>query len=374
MEPDELRAQIPALEKTIYLNTGASGPSPKGVIQARKDAIEAQEIVCPAEDGIYDYSFDLLADTRKILAQHIGCEPIELALTQSTGDSITRLIAAMDWQEGDIVARTGVEHPAGYLPCERLRAQNDVEVRSIRDDGGRIDEDHFAQVAKDVRLIVLSSISWTRGMRQDIPRLTSIAHRGGARVLVDAVQSVGQHSVNIGDWGVDAVAASGHKWLLGGWGSGFLYVDRAFAETLCPAHLSYFSVEYPPNEEYELRSGAHRLQIGTSALAPYAGLQEAIKIIERVGYDAITSRIESLTTQLKSEIPTDKLYSPREYESGLVSFHVTNPDQLVEQLAEHGIQVKAIRPLNAVRASIHAFNNEDDIRRLADSVNKIEEW
>lgn len=374
MEPDELRAEIPALQKTIYLNTGASGPSPEGVIDARKDAIEAQESVCPAEGSIYDYGFDLLTDTREIIAQHIGCEPIELALTQSTGDSIARLTAAMDWQEGDVIARPGVEHPAGYLPCERLQAQHGVEVRSIRDNGGRIDEDHFAQVARDARLIVLSSISWTRGIRQDISRLTSIAHREGARVLVDAVQSIGQHPVDISNWGSDAVAASGHKWLLGGWGSGFLYVDRAFAETLRPVHLSYFSVEHPPSEEYELRPGAHRLQIGTSALAPYAGLQAAIETIERLGYDAITSQIQGLATQLKAEIPTNKLYSPPQHESGLVSFQATNPDQLVEQLAEHGVQVKVIRPLNAVRASIHAFNNEDDIRHLADRVNQIEGW
>jgi selenocysteine lyase/cysteine desulfurase len=368
MDPIELRENIPALEQTTYLNTGASGPSPKQVVNAACDTLRHHEFEAPASEGMYGAAFDMFANTRAAVADHLGAKPEEIALTESTGDGIARLAAAIDWQPGDVVVRTDLEHHASVIPWARLERILDVDVRVIETMDGDVDQERFAEAVADARLVALSSVGWKRGTRLAIEELTSIAQDAGTRVLIDAVQSIGQHSVDVTNWDADVVVASGHKWLLGEWGSGFMYVDRAFAEQLHPSQLGYFGVEYPPTEDYDLKSGAQRFEVGTVSLAPYAALQEAITIIEALGYDSIEARIERLTDQLKSGLDNEQLLSSRAYESGLVAFRVDDPESAVQRLKEQDICVKAICDLSAVRASVHVYNTSDDIERLLDGL------
>lgn len=364
MNPQALREDIPALEDVIYLNSGASGPSPRRVVDAARDAIEHHEYVAPAEEGMYEAAFDVFDETRAAVAGYIGADPGDVALTESTGDGIGRVAAAIDWAPGDVVVRTDLEHPAGILPWERLETVHDVEVRTVETHGGHVDRDRFREAVRDARLVALSSVCWTTGSRLDVDALTAEARDAGARVLVDAVQSVGQHPVDVGTWDADAVAASGHKWLLGGWGGGFLYVAEAFAEELHPAQVGYFGVQDPPSPGYDLKAGAHRFEVGTNSLAPYAALQEAIAVNEALGIDVVRNRIERLTDRLKAGLDDGALYSPRDYESGLVTFQVDEPAATVERLLERGVRVKQVPGPDTVRASVHAFNTADDVDRL----------
>ncbi|WP_225335971.1 aminotransferase class V-fold PLP-dependent enzyme [Halomicrobium urmianum] len=364
MDPAALRANIPALEDTTYLNTGASGPSPQRVVDAAEDALEQQAFDAPADEGVYAAAFEVYEDAREAVANHIGADPIDVALTESTGDGIARVAAAIDWEPGDVVVTTDLEHTAGTLPWRRLERLHDVEVRVVETVNGRVDQDRFAEAVRDARLASFSSVSWTAGTRLPVAELTSIAHDAGTRVLVDAVQSVGQHPVDVSEWGADAVAASGHKWLLGDWGGGFCYLSRDFAERLHPANLGYFGVEYPPTADYDLKAGAARFEVGTTSIAPYAALREAIAVIEDVGYETIEASIERLTDRLKDGLDDGQLYSPRRPESGLVSFRVSDPSSTVESLRERGVRVKRIRDTDLVRASVHVFNTAADVDRL----------
>jgi cysteine desulfurase/selenocysteine lyase len=364
MDPKTLRSEIPALERTSYLNTGASGPAPRRVVEAAESRLADHEYRDPAGDGKYQAAFAVFEETRAAVAAHLGTVAENVALTQSTGDGIARVAGAIDWNPGDVVVRTDLEHPAGVLPWERLERREDVEVRVVESEAGHVDPEAFRDAVSEARLAFLSSVCWTTGTRLDVEGLTEVAHEEGARVLVDAVQSVGQHPVDVESWGADAVAASGHKWLLSTWGSGFCYVAPDFASELHPAHVGYFGVQEPMEEGYDLEPGARRLELGTKSLAPYAALQEGIAVIESIGYDAIESRIERLTDRLKAGIETDRLVSPRAYESGLVSFRVDDADATVERLQEDGVRIRTVPVPDTVRASVHVFNDESDVDRL----------
>jgi selenocysteine lyase/cysteine desulfurase len=197
--------------------------------------------------------------------------------------------------------------------------------------------------------------------------LTEIAHDAGARVLVDAVQSVGQHPVDVEAWGADAVAAAGHKWLLAPTGTGFLYVDPEFARSVEPGQIGYMSLDDFEAEPYDLYDDARRFEVGTVSPVPYAGLREGVATIEDLGYDTVTDRIERLTDRLKAGLG-DRLVSGRVYESGLVTFADDDPEATVERLAERDIQVRDIPGTGTVRASVHVFNDADDVDALLDAL------
>jgi len=363
MNPADLRAAIPALEETVYLNTGASGPSPRRVVAAAQSAIERAEYDAPGGQGTYPAAFEVFDETRAAVADHIGADPETVALSQSTTHGIGRVVAAMDWGPGDVIARTDLEHAAGLFPCQRLAETAGVDVRVIETAGGRIDRDSYKRAVADARLVVLSSLTWTHGTRLPVAELVDIAHDAGARVLVDAVQSVGQHRLDISAWDADAVVAAGHKWLLGTWGAGFLTVAPDFVESLTPLIIGYRGVEDPDATTYDLRSNARRFEVGTTAIGPYAALQEGIALFEELGYDTVTSRVERLTDRLKDGLG-ERVCSPCEYESGLVTFRDGTPERTVAALADAGVQVRSLPLDNTVRASVHVFNTEADIDAL----------
>ncbi|USZ69070.1 aminotransferase class V-fold PLP-dependent enzyme [Halorussus salilacus] len=369
MNPEDLRADIPVLDRTAYMNTGAAGPSPTRVVEAGEDCLERHEYDAPVEEGMYPAAFETFDRTREAVADHLGATPEEVALTQSTTDGINRIAAGLDWEPGDRVVRTDLEHSSGILPWKRL-ARHGVETEVVESEAGRIDADAFAEAVEGAKLVCLSALTWTHGTLLPVRELTEIAHDAGALVLVDAVQCPGQMPVDVHEWGADFFAGAGHKWLLGPFGAGFLHVSPGAEARLEPAHIGYRSVEDPNAEEYAYEPGAHRLEVGTVSPVPYAGLREAIHLIEEIGYDTIEGRIERLTDRLKQGIvESDEahLLSPREYESGLVSFVVDDPEATVERLAEEGVRIRDLPyPDGVVRASIHVFNTEGDVDELVD--------
>ncbi|MFQ3318267.1 MAG: cysteine desulfurase/selenocysteine lyase [Natronomonas sp.] len=360
MDTAALRADIPACESCAYLNTGASGPSPRRVLDAVEEAQRAHEYeACSV--GHYDAAADLREEARASLATHLGCRPADIALVASTGDGLSRIANAIEWEPGDRVVRTDLEHPSGVLPWRRQRDRG-VEVVTLPCPDGRLPMDAYTEAVADARLVCLSSESWLHGTRLRIEEAVDIAHDAGALVVVDAVQTVGQHSVDVTEWGADAVCASGHKWLLGPWGAGFIYINPESLSEFQPRHIGSRSAVDPTGPGLDFKPDASRFEVSTTAVAPYAGLVEAIDIIESLGMDRIESRIENLTDRLKSRLD-DRLKSPEAYESGLVAFEVDDAQGFVEHAKENDVVVRDI-PSGDVRASVHAFNTDGDIDAL----------
>ena len=370
MTPRELRADVPALDDAAYFNFGAHGPSPKYVVEAAASFIEEHEYGSARADP-YDHAFGTYERVRERIAAFVGAAPEEIALTESTSDGIGRVAGAIDWEPGDVVVRTDLEHPAGVLPWKRLEREG-VEVRVVETENGRLDRDAYAEAVTDARLVCFSAITWTHGTRLPVADLVETAEEAGAFTLVDAVQSPGQGPMDVTDWGADAVAAAGHKWTLGPWGAGFLYVDRDAAADLAPRAVGYRSVEDPTGDEISFEPGAGRFEVGTTTAAAHVGLVEALDAVEAVGLDAIESRIESLTDRLKAGVPDDRLLSPRSFESGLVTVDVDDPEATVERLAERDVVVRSLPRPDGVRASVHAVSTEAEVDRLLDALDA--EW
>jgi selenocysteine lyase/cysteine desulfurase len=367
MNPTELRADVPALQDDVYLNFGAHGPSPRYVVDAADAFVQRHEYDSPVRDDPYETAFEAFDRTRETVASFVGADPDEIALTESTTGGINAIANAIDWEPGDVVVRTDVEHPAGILPWQRLEREG-VEVRVVETEAGRVDRDAFADAVADARLVCFSAVTWTHGTRLPVADLVDLAHDAGALALVDAVQVPGQLSMDVGEWGADAVAAAGHKWLLGLWGGGFLYVDREVAEGLAPRAIGYRSVETPTADPFEYAAGARRFEVGSSNPAPHVALGEAVNAIEEVGLGRIEDRIHRLASRLVDGVPAERVLSPSTPESGLVTIDVDDPATTVEQLAAEGIVVRDLPWPNAVRASVHAVNTEGDVDRLLDGL------
>lgn len=367
MDPETLRAEIPALDDCTYFNWGASGPSPRRVLEAATDFERRHQYRSPCGEGMYQAAHEATADARESVASLLGTDPKNVALTQSTVEGINHVASGIDWQAGDVVVRTDTEHSAGRLPWERLRDLYGIEIRTIETERGRLDMDTLKDAVSDARLLCFNSPTWNYGTRQPIPDIVDIAHDAGARVLVDAVQSPGQMSMAVESWGADFVAASGHKWLLGLWGGGFLYVSDDALPALSPEQIGYMSVTDPKSKGYEFHPDARKFELGTRSMTPLVGLQTAIETMEAVGFDTIEQRISRLSDRLKDGLG-DRLLSPEDAQTGLVTFAAEEPEHLVERLANEGIRVRWLPEPYACRVSVHAVNTAADIDELLDAL------
>lgn len=366
MTLQDLRAEIPALSASAYFNYGAHGPSPTFVLDAATEAMELQEREAGVTDP-YEVGFEQLENARSEIARFLDVESTEIALTESTSDGINRFANALQLGPDDVVVRTDLEHPAGILPWHTMQ-QAGGTVRVVPSEAGRINRTAYAEAVEDATLVVLSAVTWTHGTRLPVGELVDVAHEAGASVLVDAVQVPGHCDISIADWGADAVAAAGHKWLLGPWGSGFLYVNQAVADTLTPGSVGYRSVGDPGADPPDFKAGAQRFEVAATAPAPHVGLAAAMGALDEIGIGPIEERIRIHTERLKEGISADRLLSPREYESGLVTIDVDEPAKKVSNLREQGIVVRSIEPLDAIRVSVHATNTRAEIDRLLEAL------
>jgi len=369
--PTELRETIPALEEQTYFNWGASGPSPRYVVDAAANAQEYHEFDAPGDEGMYPVASEMIEATRRDVADLIGASDESIALTNSTTDGINRVGTALDWETGDVIVTTDLEHAAGRLPWTRLERSHGVEVRVIETTGGQIDLDALATKTRGADLLCVSAVDWLYGRVQPVADIVEIAHENGALALVDAVQAPGQTPVDVGSWKADFVAGAGHKWLLGLWGAGFLYIDEAALETTEPIHVGYRSVRTADGGEYELHDDARRFEIGTTSPTPYVGLQAAIHLRKEVGETAIQDRFAHLRAHFVDQIPVDRLLSSPEEPTGLVTIRVANPESVVKALASESISVRSLPLPEAVRVSIHAVNTEAEIDDLVSALSEV---
>jgi selenocysteine lyase/cysteine desulfurase len=367
----ELRADIPVLEGTSYMNYGAHGPSPRAVVETAAEFLRGHEFEVPASGDPYEHAFEAFDRSRDRVAALLGADADEIALTESTTGGINVVAGAMDWSPGDVVVRTDLEHPAGVLPWQRLEREG-VEVRVVESEDGYVDPDAFAEAVAGADLACFSAVTWTHGTELPVAELVEIAHDAGAFALVDAVQVPGQAPVDVTDWGADAVAAAGHKWLLGLWGGGFLYVDDDVVGDLEPRSVGYRSVETPTADPYQYKPGARRFEVGSASPAPHAALGEAIETVTAIGVSRIEDRVRELATRLAEGVPNERLHSPMPPESGLVTIDVDEPAATVERLAEEGIVLRDLPWPDAIRASVHAVNTAEDVDRLVEALEA--EW
>lgn len=346
------------LDDVVYLNTGASGPTPEPVQSAVEDSFRGHGD--SHVDSPYGYAEEVFDGVREAVADHVDASVEQVALTSNTTDAINAAADCRRWSEGDKVVTTELEHPAGVLPWQRLRRVRGVDVEMVSGDEDGVDHEGFLEAVDDADLACFSSRSWY-GVDVEVEELVDVAHDAGCEVVVDAAQTVGSEEVDVSRWGADYVAAPGHKWLMAPWGTGFLYVEepgRCKGQT----RVGYRSTAVPEGEG-SLYPDARRFHVSTESPALYSGLEAALEVVESVGMDDVAARVEVLASRLAEGLG-DRVVSVA---GGLVRFRDSDAKATVEGLGDLDVVVRSL-PDDSVRASVHAFNTREDVDRLLEAV------
>ena len=210
----------------LYLNNAAtSWPKPDCVARAMTEAVTAMP-GSANRGGIQ--RFDVFEAVRALLAERMGVsDPDRIALGANATWGLNLALQGFPYRAGARVLTTNGEHNAVLRPLYALERRGLIQVSHLPVEAdGRVCPERWERAVRELRpqLCVLTHASNVTGAVNDAPRLTALAHDAGAAVLLDASQSLGWIPVEAERWGLDLLAFTGHKYLLGPQGTGGLYV------------------------------------------------------------------------------------------------------------------------------------------------------
>ena len=372
LDIDQIRRQIPALDKSIYMNTGGSGPMPRSAIDVIRDTYETAGTQGPDIPTVRGPIREQFEETRKTVARFFGVTPEEIALLRSVSEGLSTVAYGMDWSPGDEVIVTDEEHPSGIMSWLSLAEQKGIKVKKLRlvNDKTELLAGLDRLITGRTRLLCLSHVTTDTGTRLPAAEICSMAHDRGVPVAYDAAQSAGQFPIDLAAIDCDFYACTGHKWLLGGWGTGIFYVKREWVERL---NISWTGSQAGTwdrdTDELQFADTAHRFEFGGRHDPLYNAMGNAIEFLDSTGLSEIEARVRVLTDRLKAGIAETSgvaLRSPEspEFSTGIVTFSVNGltGDDLNSQMWERWrVLGRAALKHSAMRLSTAFFTSDQEI-------------
>ena len=382
MDVQKLRDEIPVLANLTYLNTGWSGPPPRRVAQALKDRIDLELNEGPTTLPVQESGREVLAQARQAAARLFNADPEEVMVTRNTTEGLNIVLSGLDWQEGDEIITCNLEHGSVLVTSLVTGKRHGVKVRVVdldpHDSRETILGKFEAAFTSRTRLLFVSHVEFSTGLRMPAAELARLAHDRGAQIMLDGAQTGGHIHLDMAAEEFDFYSIPGQKWVLGYEGVGALYIRRGLIELIYPAHSGGRAVVHPVDYDNVQLAAAdmEKFHGGSSSVPLQAAFLEAVQFVEEVGVREIEERNRQLAARLKrqlSDLPAVQVYSPMEPElsSGLVSFALSGwePPAAVERLwNDHRIVVRQVAYPPGIRASFHFFNTEDEVDQLAQAV------
>jgi len=358
------RALFPVTGNLVYLNHAAVAPLVKPAADAMADwARDA----CDYGSLHYDRWLEAYEGLRIATAKLIHASPREIAIVKNTSEGIATIALGLDWRSGDKVVAFHEEFPANYYPWKRLEDRGVlVEWLSIADPLDKID-----RACRGARLLAISFVNYLNGYRVDLDSIGEICHRRGCLFFVDAIQGLGAFPLDVERARIHALAADGHKWLLGPEGCGVLYVRRDFQDQVEPVEFGWTNVaayaDYA-SRDMTLRGDAGRYECGTLNTIGIFGLRAAIEFLNDVRVERIAPEVLARADQIANGVEARgyEVMGPRTpaTSSGIVSFRKEGMDArvLVKHFRENGV-IAAPRQ-GWVRTSPHFYIAPEEIERM----------
>jgi selenocysteine lyase/cysteine desulfurase len=360
--------QFPVRENLVYLNHAAVAPLSRRCADALKHL---------ADDGLhygslhYDEWLAVYQGLRMATARLINSDPSEIALLKNTSEGIATIALGLDWQPGDRMVGFREEFPANLYPWKRLEAKGiEVTWLSIYDSLEKID-----QACRGARLLAISFVQFLSGYRAPIQEIGEICRRNRCIYFVDAIQGLGAFPLDVRACHIDALAADGHKWLLGPEGCAILYINQALQDRVDPVEFGWTNVagyaDYS-SRDMTLRSDAGRYECGTLNTIGCFGLRAAIEFLLEVGPGEIAPVVQNLGDRIAAGVQSKgyELFGERTAQNGagIVTFRKPGLDATETVRLLRRQKIVAAARAGWVRTSPHFYVSPPEIDRLIDTL------
>lgn len=391
---DEIRADFPILDQTVngkplvYFDNAATSQKPKAVLEALEKYYHQDN--ANVHRGVHTLSARATAAyeaTRDKVAKFVNAASRdEIVFTRNASEAIN--LVAYAWglnnlKAGDEVILSVMEHHSNLVPWQLVAQRTGAVLKHVQlTETQAFDLAHFKELLSDrTKLVAINHVSNTLGCINPVEDVITLAHAQGAKVLIDACQSVPHMGVDVQAINCDWLVASGHK-MCGPTGAGFLYGKLDILNAMPPFLGGGEMIQDVYLDHSTYAELPHKFEAGTPAIAEVIMLGAAVDYLSGIGMERIAQYEHELTRYLYdalAQIPQLQLYGPQPNADGsgraaIATFTVKNlhPQDLSTLLDQAGIAIRSghhcTQPLHRIlgidstaRASLYFYNTYAEI-------------
>jgi len=391
---DRLRADFPILNQTVngkplvYLDNAATSQKPQAVLDAIANYYTGDN--ANVHRGIHTLSAratDAYEGARDKVAAFVNARSRnEIVFTRNASEAIN--LVAYTWgsseiREGDEIILSVAEHHSNLVPWQMLAQRTGAVLKFVGlSDTQAFDLEQFRSLLSDrTKLIAVVHVSNTLGHITPVEEVVRLGHERGAKVLIDACQSVPHMPIDVQAIGCDWLVASGHK-MCAPTGIGFLYGQQDLLEAMPPFLGGGEMIAEVELEASTYAGLPHKFEAGTPAIGEAIALGAAVDYLTAIGMDEVEACERHLCKYLfdrLNEIPELTIYGPQPQADGsgraaLAAFtsDLVHANDLAQLLDEAGVAIRTghhcTQPLHKLlnisstaRASLYFYNTERDV-------------
>jgi len=395
---NDIRRDFPVLEervhgkRLVWLDNAATTQKPQAVIDrlVHYYSHEYSNVHRGAHE-LAARSTDAYESAREKVQRFLGAGSAEeIVFVRGTTEAVNLVAASYGGKflgEGDEIVLSTLEHHSNIVPWQFLaqRVGAVIRVVPVTDRGEVLLSDFERTLTTKTKFVSLTHVSNALGTILPVREMIQIAHRRGAKVLIDGAQAVSHFPVNVQGLDADFYALSGHK-LFGPSAIGVLYGKKALLDEMPPWQGGGNMIQRVTFDNSTFADPPQRFEAGTAALGPAVGLGAAVDYLDRIGMQNVAVHERALlayATERLARIPGVTLIGTAPEKAGVVSF-ITDKipaEEMGKILDQDGIAVRAghhcAQPtmdrygLEAtVRPSLALYNTHDEIDQLERSVRR----
>ncbi|XAH25770.1 family 2A encapsulin nanocompartment cargo protein cysteine desulfurase [Xylophilus sp. GW821-FHT01B05] len=315
----------------------------------------------------------------------------EVIFVRGTTEAINLVAKSWGGQhvgEGDEIIVSNLEHHANIVPWQQLAAAKGAKLRVIPvDDKGQVLLDEYRKLLNDrTKIVAVTQVSNALGTVVPVKEIVELAHRAGAKALVDGAQSISHMRVDVQDIGADFFVFSGHK-VFGPTGIGVVWGKREVLEDMPPWQGGGNMIADVTFEKTVFQPIPNKFEAGTGNIADAVGLGAAIDYVNRVGIENIARYEHDLLVYGMAQlgaIPGVRLIGTAADKASVMSFVLAgySTEEVGQALNDEGIAVRTghhcAQPIlrrfgveTTVRPSLAFYNTFDEIDRLVAVVRRL---
>lgn len=373
----EFRKEFPILENSTYLISNSLGAMPKSVFEKMKEYADIWSTrgVRAWEEGWWE----MAVNVGNYIAPLIGAGENEVTMHNNISLLQSMLISSFDYPlKRNKIVFTNLEFPSDMYVYKKLAPAFGAELEIIKSEDGITPPTEKLIDAIDYRtlLVPVSHVLFKSAYIMELKEIIEKAHLVGAIVIVDAYHSVGTIPFNVYELGIDILIGGVLKWLCGGPGGAFLWVNPELKKKMEPkitgwnAHKNPFNFE----EEMDFTDGPYKFMNGTPSIPSLYAVQEGPKIIAEAGVEAIRKKSMRQTSLIikEAEKAGYKINSPLKSEKrgGTVSIDMPNSYEISKELIKRNILID-YRPGAGIRIAPHFYNADEEILFAMNTIKEL---
>ena len=312
---------------------------------------------------------------RKQLGQLLNSDTKNFCPQTNISSAVTKIIFSLEPPRGkNIILMSEEDFPSVAFALQKSKSLG-YQTRYIPDGLDLNDIQVWDDYLKeDVAFVLVTQVQSNNGVQLPIASITSLSNKRSIMSLVDVAQSIGILPIDIQKWSADFIVGSCVKWLSGGPGAGFMWVNPDVIENCKPCDVGWFSHEDPFEfkiHNFRYAKDALRFWGGTPSIHPYLVAFRSLEFVSNIGVDKIRQHNILMSNHLIEALDEKDLVSPLDpnFRSGTMIVHFGNSqDRILQILRDKNIHFD-IRA-KGIRLSPHLYNSELQINSLKSLISK----